>query len=178
MGTLCKQTHVHVILSPYTAVNSLQCCKAVKTNGLGVPGGYSLIVSTLHAYCMCKTFITDTQLSTIYWPWASSISCTNDLTHFVDSDRGVHVGWPSPPCDERRPEEFEIKVHNIQFSLLHCQIASHVNDLIETLMSYVVIIVCLYLSHVFLLRGGLLCKLWKAITDYREKPAWGAFMWH
>lgn len=22
-------------------------------------------------------------------------------------------------------------------------------------------------------RGGILCKLWKAITDYRQKPAWG-----
>ena len=130
-----------------------------------------LLHRRLYADCMCKALITDTRLSTIYWPRASSLSCTNDLTHFVDSDRGLHVRGPSPLCDERRPEEFEIKVYNIRYSLLHCQIASHVNDLIETLISYVVIIVCLYLSHVFLLRGGILCKLWKAITDYREKPA-------
>lgn len=66
---------------------------------------------------MCKT---DTQLSTICWPSLISLRYQWfypwSIFHFVDFDRGLHFRWPSPVCDERRPEEFGIKVYNIQYS--------------------------------------------------------------
>lgn len=35
------------------------------------------------------------------------------------------------------------------------------------------VVCCLTVGYCCLVRGGILCKLWKAITDYRQKPAWG-----
>lgn len=96
-------------------------------------------------------------------PWTKSSSHAFCLS--IDTEWRVHAERHPQWCYKRWSEEFKTEVVKLLCSCFR-------TALIHYAVVYCVLTaLCLLLS--WPVRGGILCKLWKAITDYRQKPAWG-----